>query len=113
MSIRRSRARFLVPLAAAVFVTSCAVPRAGDVQSETRALPRQQRVEPPPQPLPEQIGTASYYGERHHGRLTASGERFDATALTAAHPSLPFGTVARVTDVSSGRWVTVRITDRG
>jgi rare lipoprotein A len=69
-------------------------------------------VEQPPAD-PVQVGTASFYGHWHHGRLTASGERFDLSGLTAAHRTLPFGTVARVTDVSSGRSVTVRITDRG
>jgi rare lipoprotein A len=55
-------------------------------------------------------GLASFYSE---GTKTASGERFDARELTAAHPSLPFGTMLRVTDVKSGRSVTVRVNDRG
>ncbi|WP_027570827.1 septal ring lytic transglycosylase RlpA family protein [Bradyrhizobium sp. URHA0013] len=54
-------------------------------------------------------GVASFYSDTE----TASGERFDKNELTAAHPSLPFGTKLRVTDVSSGRFVTVRINDRG
>jgi len=55
-------------------------------------------------------GLASFYSE---GTKTASGEKFDARELTAAHPSLPFGTKLRVTDVKSGRSVTVRVNDRG
>jgi rare lipoprotein A len=55
-------------------------------------------------------GVASFYSE---GARTASGEKFDANELTAAHPSLPFGTRLRVTDVNSGRSVTVRVNDRG
>jgi rare lipoprotein A len=55
-------------------------------------------------------GVASFYSE---GGKTASGEKFDAGELTAAHPSLPFGTRLRVTDVNSGRSVTVRVNDRG
>jgi rare lipoprotein A len=58
-------------------------------------------------------GVASWYGDAHHGRRTASGEVFDQEALTAAHPSLPFGTVVRVTNVRNGKAVTVRVNDRG
>lgn len=58
-------------------------------------------------------GEASWYGPGLHGRRTASGERFDRGALTAAHPSLPFGTLVRVEDLKSGRSVEVRINDRG
>jgi rare lipoprotein A len=55
-------------------------------------------------------GIASFYSE---GTRTASGEKFDANELTAAHPTLPFGTRLRVTNVANGQSVTVRINDRG
>jgi rare lipoprotein A len=55
-------------------------------------------------------GIASFYSEDTE---TASGEKFDARELTAAHPTLPFGTKLRVTDVKTGRSVTVRVNDRG
>jgi rare lipoprotein A len=55
-------------------------------------------------------GLASFYSE---GTETASGEKFDAHELTAAHPTLPFGTRLRVTNVATGKSVTVRINDRG
>ncbi|WP_166204614.1 septal ring lytic transglycosylase RlpA family protein [Bradyrhizobium septentrionale] len=55
-------------------------------------------------------GVASFYSE---AQPTASGEKFDGQELTAAHPTLPFGTRLRVTDVKSGRSVTVRVNDRG
>ena len=55
-------------------------------------------------------GLASFYSE---GTETASGEKFSASELTAAHPTLPFGTKLRVTDVKTGRSVTVRVNDRG
>ena len=55
-------------------------------------------------------GVASFYTE---GTQTASGEKFDTHQLTAAHPTLPFGTKLRVTNVASGRSVTVRVNDRG
>lgn len=59
------------------------------------------------------IGTASYYGRRFHGRLTANGERFNMHGMTAAHKTLPFGTKVRVTNTRTGRSVVVRINDRG
>jgi len=55
-------------------------------------------------------GLASFYTE---GTRTASGEKFDTHELTAAHPTLPFGTHLRVTNVATGRSVTVRVNDRG
>ena len=58
-------------------------------------------------------GEASYYADRFAGRRTASGEAYDPSDFTAAHRSLPFGTRVRVTDISSGRSVVVRINDRG
>ena len=58
-------------------------------------------------------GLASWYGERFHGRPTASGEPFDMHGLTAAHRSLPFGTPVEVTNLHNGRTVVVRINDRG
>lgn len=58
-------------------------------------------------------GKASYYGARHHGNKTASGERFDQNALTAAHRNLPFGSLVRVTNLRNDKSVVVRINDRG
>ena len=58
-------------------------------------------------------GIASWYGGKFHGRRTASGERYDMNAMTACHPTLPFGTVVRVVNLDNNRSVVVRITDRG
>jgi len=58
-------------------------------------------------------GKASWYGGQHHGGPTASGERFNKRAMTAAHRSFPFGTRVRVTNLKNGRSVVVRINDRG
>ena len=58
-------------------------------------------------------GQASWYGPRFHGRRTASGERYDQHALTAAHKTLPFGTLVRVRSLVTGKEVDVRVTDRG
>ncbi len=58
-------------------------------------------------------GKATWYGGKFQGRKTASGERFDKRALTAAHKTLPFGSVVRVTNLANRRSVVVRINDRG
>lgn len=60
-----------------------------------------------------QEGLVSWYGAQFHARPTASGERFDAAAMTMAHPTLPFGTEVRVTNLRNGRSVVVRVNDRG
>ena len=61
----------------------------------------------------DQIGYASWYGGKFHGRKTANGETYNMYALTAAHRTLPFGTRVKVTNLSNGKSVIVRITDRG
>ena len=60
-----------------------------------------------------QTGIASWYGDKEHRNKTASGERFSRYAYTAAHKSLPFGTVVRVTNLENGKDVVVNINDRG
>lgn len=60
-----------------------------------------------------QRGLASYYAEKFHGRRTASGERFDMNAMSAAHKTLPFGTLVLVRHLETGREIRVRINDRG
>lgn len=60
-----------------------------------------------------QLGTASWYGPRFHGRKTANGEIFNQNKLTAAHRTLPLGTEVEVTNVKNGKSVEVRINDRG
>jgi len=61
----------------------------------------------------DEVGIASWYGPGFHGKTTASGEPYDMYAFTAAHKTLPFGTVVRVVDLATGRSVVVRINDRG
>lgn len=58
-------------------------------------------------------GMASWYGDDFHGRLTANGEVFDMGSLTAAHPTLPMPSYARVTNLSNGKSLVVRVNDRG
>jgi len=64
-------------------------------------------------PKPYQVGLASWYGKQFHGRETASGEDFDMFELTAAHKKLPLGTYVKVTNLRNGKWVIVRVNDRG
>ncbi len=66
-----------------------------------------------PAVLDVQEGLASYYGPGFHGRVTASGRRFDMNQLVAAHPRYPFGTEVRVTNLRNGRSVRVLVIDRG
>jgi rare lipoprotein A len=81
---------------------------------ETRAVPPPPVVQPmPEQPFFQQVGTASWYGGKHHGRKTANGERFNMHDMTAAHRALKMGTVLRVTNLENGRTTTVRVNDRG
>lgn len=72
------------------------------------ALPKQ-----PVLPLRVWKGTASWYGSRFHGRRTANGETYDMFAYTAAHPTLPFGSLVRLVNPRTGRSQLVRINDRG
>src|SRR2546422_4087646 len=72
------------------------------------ALPKQ-----PVLPLRVWKGTASWYGSRFHGRRTANGETYDMYAYTAAHPTLPFGSLVRLVNPRTGRSQLVRINDRG
>jgi rare lipoprotein A len=102
------------------------------VQAPTRWLPAQQVPAPLPSPAPAALswgaellppndltspllgqGLASWYGKPFHGRRTASGERYDMHAFTAAHKTLPLGSRVRVRRVNTGQEVVVRINDRG
>lgn len=59
-----------------------------------------------------QTGMATWYGKRHQGKRTADGERFNRYAMTAAHSTLPFGSMVKVTNLANGRSVVVRVNDR-
>ncbi|MEM9771903.1 MAG: septal ring lytic transglycosylase RlpA family protein [Cyanobacteria bacterium P01_D01_bin.73] len=90
--------------------------------TSSRALSNPAVAVAAPAPAPEvvggvvqstQLGIASWYGGYFHGRRTASGERYNQNAMTAAHRHLPFGTRVRVVNLSNGRSTIVRINDRG
>lgn len=120
--------RLLLAIIGAASLAACAQSPVGRQKADLAGTSRQASIERPhkvaalhPRPISRARipdgdakqsvahGLASFYSDTE----TASGERFDKNELTAAHPSLPFGTKLRVTDVSSGRFVTVRINDRG
>lgn len=60
-----------------------------------------------------ETGLASYYADRYHNKRTASGERYQTNLNTAAHMTLPFGSMVRVTNLANGRSVVVKVNDRG
>ena len=98
--------RVLSILAAAVFLAA----NVGAAPVPNHPAPQAKRAKHAP---PYQVGNASWYGKKFHGRTTASGEDFDMFELTAAHRQLPLGTYVRVTDLRNGKSVIVRINDRG
>jgi rare lipoprotein A len=100
--VRRSVGLFAVAALLAVGCTRSAR------REETAATDQTER-----RPGAVQRGKASWYGARFQGRKTASGERFDKRDLTAAHKKLGFGTRVRVTNLTNGESVVVRINDRG
>ncbi|GLK55150.1 rare lipoprotein A [Methylopila capsulata] len=91
------------------------VPKGGGVYSVGKTYQVAGKVYSPAtrKPGPVGVGLASFYGARFHGRRTANGEVFDSAALSAAHPSLPLPSYVRVTNVTNGRSVVVRVNDRG
>jgi rare lipoprotein A len=104
----------LAALALAVTFTSaaCATKRT-PAPAPPAGTPRTGPSGPLTRALDTVVGLASYYGERFHGRTTASGVRFDMRKPVAAHPSYPFGTRVRVTNLANKRAIVVTIIDRG
>lgn len=106
-------------LAAAALLAAAGCAHRGAPAAEATPAPEVRRSPPPPasgraaQGRHVEVGLASYYGPRFHGRRTASGARYDQEAMTAAHPTAPFGTRLRVTCLESGRAVVVTVNDRG
>lgn len=120
--------RLLLAVVAAASLAACAQAPVGRQKADLAGTSRKAAAERPhrvaalhPRPISRaragdgeakqtpSHGVASFYSDTE----TASGEKFDKNELTAAHPTLPFGTKLRVTDTSSGRFVTVRVNDRG
>ncbi|QHE84121.1 septal ring lytic transglycosylase RlpA family protein [Hydrogenophaga sp. BPS33] len=109
----RLRPALILALACVLWLGGCATrapsdDEAGDPSSASSPLPQA-----PDDGEVFERGMASWYGAQFHGRRTASGEAFDQNELTAAHKTLPFGTLVRVRHARTGKEVTVRINDRG
>lgn len=117
--------RVLSILAVACFtaanVGAAPVPNHQQPQAKNSAIPMAQKSAQTPrlqqiskaEPKPYQVGTASWYGKQFHGKTTASGEDFDMFEFTAAHRKLPLGTFVKVTNLKNGKWIIVRVNDRG
>jgi rare lipoprotein A len=99
-----SRLRAVLVLGCVGLLAACA---------EQRPAPMPVATPAPERPVFTQVGVASWYGKTHQGRTTANGEAFDMNAMTAAHRTLPFGTVVRVTNLANNRMDKIRINDRG
>ena len=95
------------------------IPRESSSVANIPRSPETPEDSPPstvPTPTPSTIigtGLASWYGAKHHGKRTASGEIFDQKKFTAAHRTLPWGSIVKVTNLDNGKSVEVRINDRG
>lgn len=91
-----------------MFIVPCLLALTAGVPGCASTAPRSR----PSDRIPE-VGLASYYAHGFHGNKTAYGEIYDERALTAAHPTLPPGTLIQVTNLANGREVTLRVNDRG
>lgn len=93
----------------AALVCSCALLALAGCARHSRTS----RTPSAPAPGWTELGIASWYGNPYHGRATASGEIYDMEQMTAAHRTLPFGAIIRVTNLTNNKKVEVRINDRG
>lgn len=103
MTVRR-RACYRSVLAACVMLIAVAV---FPLELSRRKIP------PAPLKIKGEVAVASYYGRYHHGKLTASGEKFDRWGMTCAHKTLPLGSWVAFRNPANGRTAILRVTDRG
>jgi rare lipoprotein A (peptidoglycan hydrolase) len=99
-----------VALMGVLAISGCNSENSGDGHGK---LTQQEKGSAATKPLHKEVGEASWYGPGFQGQETANGETFDQKEMTAAHPSLPMGTKAKVTNLENGKKVEVRINDRG
>jgi rare lipoprotein A len=125
--LSRTRSCFAaLPLLAIALLSGCGhkhteaqVPTPPPLAQEPRATPAETagsgKIEVPAdaKPIFEETGMASWYGAPYHNRRGSNGEIYDMNAMTAAHLTLPLGSIARITNVKTGNSAVVRITDRG
>ena len=98
---------------AAMNVANINVAWCQEPESETLPTPTEEPAKPSEERVQAETGLAAYYHAAFQGRRTANGESFDHNALTAAHKTLPFGTLVRVINLTNLRSVIVRVNDRG
>ena len=97
-----------------ILISALAISGCGSQFSESGSQGKQTKQESAlAKPTHKEVGEASWYGPGFQGKETANGETFDTKDMTAAHPSLPMGTKAKVTNLENGKKVEVRINDRG
>ena len=107
-------ARVGLVLLTALMLSACAARSAPPAAPTAPAAPAAPTAPTEPRKILEvRQGLASYYGPGFEGKRTASGIIFDKTAMVAAHPTYPFGTVVRVTNLANKRQVELRVVDRG
>jgi len=118
----------LLPILVIFFVAACATsprapaPRDGELpqgdQGGAQKVGKPYKIAgrwyyPKEEPYYDEIGLASWYGRKFHGKQTANGETYNMNALTAAHKTLPMPSFVKVTNLSNGRSITLRVNDRG
>ena len=98
---------------AALAISGCTSKDSGEDSGGQGKLTQQEKGSAATKPVHKEVGEASWYGPGFQGQETANGETFDQKDMTAAHPSLPMGTKAKVTNLENGKKIEVRINDRG
>ena len=102
-----------ISLFCALAISGCTSKNSGEYANGQAQQKPQEQSSSTDKPVHKEVGEASWYGPGFHGKETANGETFDQKDMTAAHPSLPMGTMAKVTNLENGKKVDVRINDRG
>jgi rare lipoprotein A (peptidoglycan hydrolase) len=102
-----------VTLICALAISGCNSKDSGEHADKQGKQSQQEKGSAASKPVKKEFGEASWYGPGFHGQETASGETFNQKEMTAAHPSLPIGTKAKVTNLENNKKVEVRINDRG
>jgi rare lipoprotein A (peptidoglycan hydrolase) len=100
-------------LIGALAISGCTSKDSGENSGGQGKITQQEKGSAATKPVHKEVGEASWYGPGFQGQETANGETFDQKDMTAAHPSLPMGSKANVTNLENGKKIEVRINDRG
>jgi len=103
----------LITLISALAISGCTSEYSSEQSGGQGKLTKEEKGSASTKPVHKEVGEASWYGPGFHGQETANGETFNQNEMTAAHPNLPMGTKAKVTNLENGKKVDVRINDRG